>query len=204
MEQFQYNVDPSGWWIMNIPRGIRASWDGTSFKHYETKYPMPSIPLDGILQHKSGDIQQLLYALKTNWTGVTFVVFDTETNKPFETRISMLHELKQYSHITVAPYKVCLSLKHLYLESHSVWLIVPNSKYKKSWFKVNKLTKESGKIIKITIKSYITLLVKHKDIIVPLILPRTTQIPTIGSLITYEYNNLSSVGIPIFPRISDF
>lgn len=105
----------AGWWISTKFDGVRAYWDGKDFysrlgnKFYVPDYfkeGLPEVPLDGelwegrgLFQKTSGEVRRQDYG--DHWKNKRFIVFDAPSDKPFEKRLTTIHELTQNANYAV-------------------------------------------------------------------------------------------------------
>jgi hypothetical protein len=132
-------VDPTGSWMIPVPRGIRAMWDGESLSSLRCKIDLPSwvkkalpseIPLDLVVSHPSHLLNspQWLNERPKVWSeGINLCIIDAITSEPVEKRHQQLRSLtstsaKKLTHyeatgvpiLSFAPSEKCVSPDHFY------------------------------------------------------------------------------------------
>ncbi|TPX72655.1 hypothetical protein SpCBS45565_g00224 [Spizellomyces sp. 'palustris'] len=121
--------DPTGWWISEKYDGVRAYWDSKAQKmvsrlgnvfgvpEWFTRDLPKDMDLDGELWAGYGGFSRAVSVIKTliptqnpippTWSCLTYQIFDTPTQDPFETRLALLQQ-----------YMSTINTRHLFLVAH--------------------------------------------------------------------------------------
>jgi DNA ligase-1 len=140
---------PDGWWMSEKLDGVRAIWDGENFRsrggnlfHAPAwfKAGLPALPLDGELFVARGKFNDAVSQVRShtgNWSGITYLVFDLQTDGPFEDRCRTLTALDLPAHVRIVEQVLCRSQAALdefergilHLGGEGVMLRAPRSPY---------------------------------------------------------------------------
>ncbi|MFT5359330.1 MAG: DNA ligase-1 [Polyangiales bacterium] len=130
-QSWEAHIDPSGYWMSEKLDGVRAIWDGETFKSRQGNLfyapdwfvdGFPKTPLDGELWIGRGLFQKTVSVVRRqdkseHWKDVRFVMFDApDHGGEFEARMEFMHEsfgAGQLEYAEVLAHEVCKSVEHL-------------------------------------------------------------------------------------------
>jgi len=118
--------NPTGWMMSEKLDGVRAIWDGETFKSRNAKvFQAPAwftaeLPrgevLDGELWIGRGQFQQTVGEVRASngdWSRIKFMVFDAVIDRPFTARLQTLRGLDLPGHCMLVEQTLCTSNEHL-------------------------------------------------------------------------------------------
>jgi len=118
------HTEPEGWWMSEKFDGVRAVWNGSEFisrngkplkapQHMIDQMPK-GVVLDGELWGGRGSFQASVGKIRRgDWQGISYMVFDTITESPFEARQATLTALSLPDWCKVVEHVKCASDDHL-------------------------------------------------------------------------------------------
>lgn len=100
--KYNFEFDPTGWWVSEKLDGVRAYWDGQQFVSRQGnvfhapnwfREGLPSFPLDGELWVGRQQFQKTISIVRQldageAWRQVSYVLFDRPVKAPFEQRLA--------------------------------------------------------------------------------------------------------------------
>lgn len=130
-QSWEAHIDPAGYWMSEKLDGVRAIWDGETFKSRQGNLfyapdwfveGFPSTPLDGELWIGRGRFQKTVSVVRRqdkseHWKDVRYVMFDApDHGGEFEARMEYMHETfgaDQLKYAEVLAHEVCKGVDHL-------------------------------------------------------------------------------------------
>lgn len=111
-----------GWLVSEKRDGHRIFWDGsllwTRGGHLLNPPDwfvagLPNMPLDGELFASRGGFNEIPSRINSDWSGLTFEIFDTPQAGTFKQRLRLLKSLSLPPHAHVLEQSVCRDTQHL-------------------------------------------------------------------------------------------
>lgn len=130
-QSWEAHIDPTGYWMSEKLDGVRAIWDGETFKSRQGNLfyapdwfvaGFPKTPLDGELWIGRGLFQKTVSVVRRqdkseHWKKVRFVMFDApDHGGEFEARMEYMHEnfgAEQLEYAEVLTHEICRGVEHL-------------------------------------------------------------------------------------------
>lgn len=130
-QSWEAHIDPTGYWMSEKLDGVRAIWDGETFKSRQGNLfyapdwfveGFPKTPLDGELWIGRGLFQKTVSVVRRqdkseHWKDVRFVMFDApDHGGEFEARMEHMHKNfggEQLEYAQVLAHELCKGVEHL-------------------------------------------------------------------------------------------